>query len=116
MSQAQVRQPNPKTLTLVLTGLILAFQTCFNLESTYAGKLDLDLGFFNIQSQSQWISNFGYYSLTYRHALYFGLEAGVGYTMIMTNIVGGDSASGFDVYLNWFPLSETEKKVWSEEN
>lgn len=77
--------------------------------AAFAGKFDAYIGGFNFAAKTRTSSGsksgFGAYKIAYQIPLLDNLEAGIGYTLIMANGVGGDAAFGFDLDISYFPLT-----------
>lgn len=77
--------------------------------SAWAGKLDVSIGYFQINAQvagrTGSISNFGLGQLAYRHALTDQFEATLGYSIVMSSGIGGELGYGLDLGLNWYPFT-----------
>lgn len=74
-----------------------------------AYKLDFLAGGFSLSAQtsssSGSISNLGAYKISYLVPVTNHFEFGLGYTLIMSDVVSGDAAFGLDLDLNYFPIS-----------
>ncbi|MFK8139285.1 MAG: hypothetical protein AB8E15_13075 [Bdellovibrionales bacterium] len=74
----------------------------------FAGKMDLGFGFYSLEAKTSSASgssaNLGLYRANYAMDLTRNLDFNVGYTLIMSNIVGGDLGYGFDFGVSWYPL------------
>lgn len=75
-----------------------------------AGKFDAYAGGYSFsaktRSSSGTKSGFGAYKIAYQIPLSHNIEAGIGYTLILSNTFGGDAAFGFDIDASYFPLSD----------
>lgn len=85
---------------------------CLSHSSDVLGaKLDIYVGAFQFEastsSDSGSVSNLGFYKLGYYLPLLEKFELGLGYTVIMSDIISGDSAFGFEVEAFYFPLTAT---------
>ncbi|MCB0391396.1 MAG: hypothetical protein KDD58_08895 [Bdellovibrionales bacterium] len=78
-------------------------------QNVFAGKIDLLTGPFNLQAkvnnQQGSVSTLGAYKFSYYLDVTPQLQLGAGYTVMMSNTVGGDLAYGIDVGINYFPFT-----------
>lgn len=88
--------------------LCLCFLLCLSLPAQ-ARKFNVKFGAFDITAktseQSGNLSNLGAYALSFQQELGDQLEASFGYSVMMSEVVGGDLAFGLDIGLNYFPFS-----------
>lgn len=55
------------------------------------------------------IANLGNYSITYSSNITDHFELGLGYSLFMTGVVGGDLGYGIDASVNYFPLTYSSR-------
>lgn len=97
---------------LSLTGLAI-----IPMSSAYAGKLDAMLGFYSfnatVQNKSASFSGLGAYEMSYLIPFKNHFELVLGYSLTMTDIIGGDFSYGPKIGINYFPLnfSSNEKII-----
>lgn len=74
-----------------------------------ASKFDLLVGMFSLNASGgagdTSVSSFGSYRTTYGHSVFDKFDLTLGYTLNMTNTIGGDLAYGLDVGINYFPFT-----------
>jgi len=96
-----------------IRGLILTIFIAVKSPAVYAGKFDFYAGAYqfsaktNIKSGSK--SGPGAYKVSYMLPLLNQLEAGIGYSVLFSDIVTGDAAYGLDLELHYFPLSMSRR-------
>ncbi len=83
-----------------------------------AGKVDVGFGFFSLSARSGGrtigsLQNLGSYRVGYRQPMGSHFELGVGYSLIMSRIIGGDLAFGLDVSASYYPLTQNSEVQWS---
>ncbi len=100
----------------LLNSIFIIFFTFFSVGTLYAKKLDLLCGVFNLSAEKDGIegnaAGLGAYRISYFHNLKIDIELGVGYSVIMSDIVGGDLEYGLDLLVNYFPLTPALNKVF----
>jgi hypothetical protein len=88
-------------------------------EKSRAAKLDLFAGAYQLVAEtdtdSEDISNLGAYLVSYQFPLQQQLELGLGYTLIMSDTIGGDLAFGFDLGLHYYPFTRVSDLEWSKD-
>ncbi len=91
--------------------------TLLTITPVLAGKIDAMFGYYSLTAKSSRssgaISGLGSYKIGYFQNFYKNFEAGVGYTVIMSDIVGGDMEYGLDIAINYFPVSSSSTKVFN---
>jgi hypothetical protein len=74
-----------------------------------AGKMNIMGGMYSVTASTDdtegSLSNFGTYKFQYGTHVYGNIEAGIGYTLIMSDAVGGDLIYGLDIGINYFPVT-----------
>lgn len=84
-----------------------------------ASKFDLMMGMFSLDATSSSgdtsVSSLGAYRAAFSHSLLDNVDVMIGYTLNMTNTVGGDLAYGMDLGFNYFPLTFTEPKSFEKD-
>ncbi|MCB0363488.1 MAG: hypothetical protein KDD35_12235 [Bdellovibrionales bacterium] len=89
-------------------------------QGALATKIDVMPGWFSISAKtataSNEISNFGIYRINYMISLMPKLDLAVGYSLIMSNTVGGDLGFGLDGALLYYPISTSGRIIASSEN
>lgn len=87
-----------------------------------ARKFNVTMGYFNVSAKTETadgsLNNLGAYNFTFTQTMNDQLEAVLGYTVLMSNVVGGDLSFGLDLGLRYFPLTrlrpqQTEMKTAS---
>ncbi len=81
-------------------------------RSSEAGKFNFNMGYYSLSAISSTakrgnVNNFGIYNLEYRLGVLSHFEIGLGYSILMSNIIGGDLGYGPDFSLYWYPLTLT---------
>ncbi len=78
-----------------------------------ASKFDILGGFFSLSAKTDQaegeFSNFGSYRVNYLTPVHRQIEFGLGYSVAMSSIIGGDMAFGFDLGLFYFPISSSSE-------
>jgi hypothetical protein len=97
---------NYLTLMILITMLNLPI-------NSYAGKLDLMAGYFNLEAevgdQSGSVTTVGAYRVSYAQPLFSEkIDLELGYTLLMSNTFGGDLAYGIEAGVNFFPFTPSE--------
>ncbi len=83
----------------------------FGLHRAEAGpnKFDVGFGYFGVNAKTSTASGsssgIGLYQFNFRRAVKNKFEVAVGYTVYFTGIISGDSGSGLDLGVNYFPLT-----------
>ena len=76
-----------------------------------ATKVELMGGYYSLTAKtavgSGSLSNFGSFYIGYAVPLATQFDMGLAYNLTLSNTFGGDSAFGFDVYLNYFPITRS---------
>ncbi|NDD90802.1 hypothetical protein EBZ37_01775 [bacterium] len=67
------------------------------------------------QQRSGSSANLGVYHLEYRRPFGSRFEFGLGYTLLMSNTVGGDLGYGLDVSGYYYPFGGSENFVWKND-
>ena len=99
-------------------GFLLACALGFaSSTNAHGAKLDLQTGAYLIQAGNPpaTLTYFGTYRLAALFSVLPNLEAGVGYTVIMSKGIGGDLAYGFDFALNYFPFTAASPARWASD-
>lgn len=99
----------PRMLQLNLLSLMVLLAANFS----YAGKLGVDFGYFDMQAKTKTkpagsVSNLGAYRLLYAHPLLPQLDVNLAYSLIMSDIVGGDMGFGFDLGFGYYPFTASD--------
>lgn len=93
--------------------LLLAF---LGIRPAYAVKLDVSTGTFSLAAEtanrSGSISGFGAYSIAYKHPLLQQIELSVGYTVLVSGGISGDLGYGFDVGVDYYPVTRSGAEVF----
>ena len=81
--------------------------------NSFAGKLDLMAGYFNLEAevgdQSGSVATVGAYRVSYAQPLFSEkIDLELGYTLLMSNTFGGDLAYGIEAGINFFPFTPSE--------
>lgn len=100
-----------KAKVLVRKKLALIISLFFGLRAN-AIKIDVMMGWFNVAAESTTrneVSNFGLYRVNYMLPLLPKLDLSVGYSLMMSEVLGGDLGFGLDGALLYFPLSTSGK-------
>lgn len=91
----------------------------FAIPFAQAAKVDLMMGMFSIDAsvggQSTSVSSLGSYRATFSRSILDRFDASIGYTLNMTNTIGGDLGYGLDIGFSYFPFTFTESKVLDKE-
>lgn len=87
------------------TWLSLFFFFFIFTQSANANKFDFLAGAFSFAGDET-VSNLGAYHMGYATD-FKDFEVAIGYTLLMTQIVGGDLAFGFDLGINYYPWTES---------
>jgi hypothetical protein len=100
-----------KQLKIIFTTTLLFLG--WSIESMAASnKFDFGVGYYSISAktatQSGSLSGLGLYHLNYRRAITPKIEFAAGYTIYFTGIIGGDSGSGVDLGINYFPFADAQ--------
>lgn len=84
-------------------------QAIASADSNDQRKIALTTGFFSYSGKSSngavTLSNIGAYHFNFLQQLYSKLAMGIGYTVIMSDGLGGDMSFGIDLGLNYFPFT-----------
>ncbi|MFN7685970.1 MAG: hypothetical protein ACK5QT_11235 [Oligoflexia bacterium] len=84
-----------------------------SLSSLLVGKnkFDVSLGGYSIVARSARssgsVAGVGLYQFNFRRAIFPKFEASIGYTIYFSQIITGDSGSGLDIGLNYYPFSSS---------
>lgn len=86
-----------------------------------AGKLDLFAGFFNLEAETSTqkgsASALGAYKVAYATPMFTdSLELSLGYTLLMSNTVGGDLVYGVEAAAVYYPLTPSSSFVGQSDN
>ncbi len=88
---------------------LLSFVIILFSFSAHASKFDLLMGMFSLSASGSTgdtsVSSLGSYRVAYGHSVFDKFDLTLGYTLNMTNTIGGDLAYGLDVGVNYFPLT-----------
>jgi hypothetical protein len=83
--------------------------TIFLAVESHAAKFDFYFGAFDFSAKTDSnegsASGLGLYKINYSLPILNNLEAGLGYTVILSNTVSGDALFGFDIEVSYFPLT-----------
>ncbi len=86
----------------------------------FASKFSVSAGAYDITAETTRsdgsVRNLGVYQLSFRFPVVRQLELGVGYSVAMSGIVGGDLAFGVDIGLHYYPLTSAEGITWSSDS
>jgi opacity protein-like surface antigen len=89
---------------------IAIINLCF-VANSHAAKFSLMFGSFGVTATSDissgTLSGVGLYSMSYEYPLLPFLDFGLGYTVIMSELVGGDMMFGPDLKVNYYPFSNS---------
>jgi len=100
---------------LSLTGLML-----LTTPTAQAGKIDAMVGFYSfkatVQNKSANFSGLGAYEFSYLAPFKNHFELVIGYSLIMTDIVGGDLSYGPKIGVNYFPFNFSKNETISLPN
>jgi hypothetical protein len=92
---------------------------CFTVSSCLAAKVDVMGGFFSLNAKtnsgSANVSTLGSYRVSASKSFFDSLDAVLGYTINMSNTIGGDFAYGIDLGVNYFPFTFTEPSHFESE-
>ena len=101
-----------KLLKLALIPLAL-------IPDAQAAKFDFMLGMFSLTATTTSgdtnVSSLGSYRAAFSRPILDQLDAFIGYTLNMSNTVGGDLGYGLDIGCNYFPFTFTESKILEKE-
>lgn len=79
----------------------------------HAGKVDVYFGGFDFSAKTSLAegskSGFGAYKISYLMPITNNVEIGIGYSLIFSNVIGGDSVYGFDIEAAYFPLTPSTR-------
>lgn len=74
-------------------------------------KLDFGFGFYSLTGEGGTsagsVSGIGDYRIQYRRSIHPKLDLGVGYSVMFSSIISGDSIYGIDVGATYFPLTRS---------
>lgn len=95
-----------------LAFVVLLVAIVFGDESASAGnKLEVATGFYSLTAKtskrSGSASNFGVYRAAYGFGFGAQVDLQIGYTLFMSDIVGGDLGFGPDLGLQYFPMTDS---------
>jgi len=89
-------------------------------RESHAAKFSVSGGAYDISAETTRsdgsVRNIGVYQLSFRYPIIRQLELGVGYSVAMSGVVGGDLAFGVDIGLQYYPLTSAEATVWSSDS
>ncbi|MCB0357219.1 MAG: hypothetical protein KDD40_09435 [Bdellovibrionales bacterium] len=92
----------------------------FYSSTVWAGKIDLLTGPFALQAKVNDregnVSALGSYKFSYFMDVTPNIQMGAGYTVMMSNTVGGDLAYGIDVSINYFPFTPSSQVISNAHN
>jgi hypothetical protein len=102
-----------------LTAAFFALLVACSYWQAEAVELDLAAGSFQIEAKTSetegQISNIGAYTMRFRFPVIQNFDFAIGYSLIMSNGIGGDLAYGLDLGIVYFPLSHSStERVQSE--
>lgn len=84
-------------------------------EAKGAGKIEASFGFYSLSAKtnkkSGAASNFGLYRAAYNYTVGSQFELNLGYSIFMSNIIGGDLGFGPDLGLLYFPVTDPGTRV-----
>lgn len=87
--------------------------------TSQASKLDLYFGAFDFSAKTATgegsVSGAGAYKLGFYLPLFENFEAGIGYSLILSDMIGGDSAFGLDIEGAYFPLTSVGPSIFSND-
>ena len=101
------KQPDFRLITQYLS------IACFALFSANAlagpNKFDLGIGYYSVNAKTATASGStsgpGLYQFNFRRAITTKFEFTIGYTVYFSSLISGDSGSGLDIGVNYFPLT-----------
>ncbi len=100
---------------------LLRFCLCFFIFSSsasYAAKFDFMAGMFSLDATAgagkTSVSSVGSYRTAFSKSVLDKIDVLVGYTLNMTNTIGGDMAYGIDFGFNYFPFTFSESKEFEK--
>lgn len=100
--------------------LSLLFLLFFVSIPAQASKFDMLFGMFSLaatgSSGDTSLSSLGSYRVAYGHSVFDKFDLTLGYTLNMTNTIGGDLAYGLDVGVNYFPFTFSESQNFDRES
>ncbi len=106
----------PKEPLLIALMALLAIAP----SSAFASKFSVSAGAYDITAETTRsdgsIRNLGVYQLSFRFPIIRQLELGVGYSVAMSGVVGGDLAFGVDLGLQYYPVTSAEGITWSSDS
>lgn len=89
--------------------LIIILAVALPAKTVFAGKVEILGGYFDLtaktDSSSGNVNAVGYYHFGYAHSLLPSLDLCLGYSLMMTQTVGGDLGYGADIGFAWYPIS-----------
>lgn len=98
-------------MKLKLLSLILIL----NFTNAYAGKFDITTGYFSLTGKSSGrestVSGAGIYEASYLSSFKEKFEFFVGYSLTMTNIIGGDMSFGPKIGINFYPINYASNEI-----
>jgi hypothetical protein len=93
----------------LLSFIMTTFVVLFMAPRSQAKKIQAKGGIFNVSAKTDndegSLSNIGSYQLTYHQPMFQRVDLFFGYTVIMSNGVGGDMGFGFDLGLLYYPFT-----------
>lgn len=104
-----------------LNGRFLVFKATLLLTCApvHAGKFDAYFGGYNFSAktntQTGSKSGVGAYKVSYVIPLLKNLEAGIGFSVLFSNVITGDAAYGLDLELYYYPLTMSRRVDLSTE-
>lgn len=94
-----------------LSKLAIHFLILLLPTALWAAKLDVYFGGYHFEASTQnssgSVSNLGVYKFGYNLPLFDNFDMGIGYTIIQSEIIGGDSAFGLEIEGFYFPFSKS---------
>ncbi len=114
MSRKQHKVSLVILLVVVLAGVL------FGGERSFAGnKLEIEAGFYSLTAKTAKRtgsnSNFGVYRAAFGFGVGPQVDIQVGYTLFMTGIIGGDLGFGPDLGVQYFPMTDSGARRFSNE-
>lgn len=107
-----IKQPNGGLRIGLARGIwALVSGLCLLAPSAFADKIDVSIGGFSFEAtnarnkSSKTISGFGSYRLGYRRTFMDHYEFDISYSLVATEVIGGDLSFGLDAGVNYYPFS-----------
>jgi hypothetical protein len=107
--QKQMQKPHKilRTTFLWMTAVV-ASGACDEAVASQ-NKFDVGFGYYNVTAKTSTSSGStsgpGLYNFNFRRTLSNHVEIAIGYTIYFTGLVSGDSGSGLDIGMNYYPLT-----------